>query len=1028
MEQKRLPLFLFLALLIVALPSFSQKKSRLNKHTFGEIKARDIGPAVMSGRIATLDAVDEDPRIIYIGAASGGIWKSKNAGTTFKAVFDDHIQSIGAITIDQQHPDTVWAGTGECWTRNSISVGNGIYMTLDGGEKWEKMGLDETERIAGIKIHPENPDIVYVAAMGHLWNANQERGVYKTTDGGLTWEKILYVDENTGCSDLAMDPENPDILYAAMWDYRRKPWNFRSGGPGSGLYITRDGGKKWQKIEDNMPEGTLGRIAVAVSPADPNIVWAVVEAKETALYRSTDKGESWEVVSTDPVLGMRPFYFALLIPDPVDTSRIYKPGFTLRVSDDDGRTWTVPFVGGGNVHSDLHAMYISPKDNNFIYVGTDGGLYLSHDRGNTWKMIRNLPLSQFYRISIDNDESYNVYGGLQDNGSWYGPAKSPGGITNRDWDNIGYGDGFNVLRDPNDPNILYWQYQGGKIKRHYSDTREFKDIKPFADDETEELRFNWNAPLVTGPSSKALYVGSQYLYKSENMGDTWKRISPDLTTDDPLKQEQEETGGLTIDNSTAENHCTIYAVAESPLDEDIVWVGTDDGNIQITTNGGDTWTNVTANVPGLPAATWCSYICAGNFEEGTAYVTFDGHRHGDKTPYIYKTSDFGQNWTSLADDNIPIYCQTIKEDLVNPDLLFLGTEFGLYVSIDGGNVWTLFSGDLPQVSIREIAIHPTKNDLVIGTHGRGIMIIDDITPLRGLNTEMLEEDLVFLGSRPYSLSYLGIQQRMEGDDGFSGSNPSGALKITYYLKKRHIFGDMYMELYNEDGDLIKTLPAGKRKGINRVLWNIRMDPPKIPSSVQFMGAAMAGPTYPPGDYTVKIIKGEDTYESKVTIEWASHPRHSEADRDLRHEILMKTYNLIEDLAYIDAQIIDIRDKCREKAKETSKKSLQQSLNELADQMGELRKEILATKEGTITGEIRLRERLGTVYGGVMGYLGKPTDSQIERLDDLELEVNNFAGQVAEIIDTDLVDINKKLSKARIDEITVISRGKFMEEE
>jgi photosystem II stability/assembly factor-like uncharacterized protein len=434
--------------------NYSTGQTKIDENTFGELEARHIGPATMSGRIAALDAVHSDPRIVYIGAASGGVWKSENAGTTFKPVFDDHIQSIGAITIDQRHPDTVWVGTGETWVRNSVSVGDGIYRTTDGGEKWEHLGLEGTERIARVILHPENPDIVYVAATGHLWNANPERGVYKTTDGGQTWENILFVDENTGCSDLAIDPENPGILYAGMWDYRRQPHFFRSGGPGSGLYRTEDGGKNWDKVTGNVPEGTLGRIALAVSPANPKIVWALVEAKKTALLRSSDRGLNWEVMTTAPVVGQRPFYFAYMVPDPTDSNRLYKPGYGLTVSDDGGKTFMGASIEGGNYHGDLHAMYISPSDPEFIYLGTDGGLYLSHDRGNTWKMIRNLPLSQFYRISIDNASPYNVYGGLQDNGSWYGPTKSPAGINNKDWVNVGYGDGFNVACDPEDFNLI----------------------------------------------------------------------------------------------------------------------------------------------------------------------------------------------------------------------------------------------------------------------------------------------------------------------------------------------------------------------------------------------------------------------------------------------------------------------------------------------------------------------------------------------------------------------------------------------
>ncbi len=1002
----------------------AQSTTKIDENTFGEIKARQIGPATMSGRIAAIDAVNSDPRILYVGAAGGGVWKSKNAGTTFKPVFDDYIQSIGSITIDQQHPDTVWVGTGEPWVRNTTSVGDGIYRTTDGGEKWEHLGLENTERIVRIIIHPENPDVVYAAAMGHLWNANPDRGVYKTTDGGKSWEKILYVDENTGCSDLAMDLENPDILYAGMWDYRRKPYTFRSGGPGSGLYRSTDGGKSWQKVTKNMPEGELGRIALAVSPADPKIVWALVEAKKSSLLRSNDRGESWQIVNTDPVVGQRPFYFAYMKPDPQDTNRLYKPGFSLSVSDDGGKHFTSPFMGGGNVHSDLHAMYISKKDPEFMYLGTDGGVYLSVDKGNTWKMFRNLPVSQFYRVAIDKQSPYNVYGGLQDNGSWYGPSKSPGGINNSDWVNIGYGDGFNALCDPADNNILYWQYQGGRIKRFYRDTREFKDIKPFRDENTEELRFNWNAPMRFGRKSGALYVGSQYLYRSADRGDSWNRISPDLTTDDPAMQEQEETGGLTIDNSSAENHCTIYAIGESPLDENIIWVGTDDGNLQLTTDGGKTWAKLNQNIPGLPARTWCSYTCPGEFDKGTAFVTFDGHRYGDMKSYVYKTTDYGKTWTPLMDENIEGFCWVIRQDLVNPDLLFLGTEFGLYLSIDGGKTWTRFNGKVPKVSVQEIEIHPTENDLILATHGRGIMIIADLTPIRNLKPDELDQELVFLGSRPFELGYLGGEQRMEGDDEYTGNNPGSELSINYYLKKRHIFGDMNIDIFDASGKLVKTIPAGKRKGINRVGWETSMDPPKVPSSVQLLGEAMMGPTLSPGTYTVKIRKGDDTYEGQVEIVWDPASKHSFADRDLRQEKIMKAYDMLEDLAFIDRQITGIKEQADTLEGLSGKKSTKKSLRDLSSQMTGMHEEIVPVKVGMITGEERLRERLADVYGGMMGYGGRPTQSQMERLDLLVESIDDISSRLKTKVDTEVADINKSLEKEGLKPITLLTREEF----
>ena len=449
-------IILFVLLVFTGTNAQTSKKVKVNKNTFGAIEARHIGPATMSGRIAAIDAVQNDPRIIYAGSASGGLWKSKNGGVKFKSIFDKYNQSIGAVTIDQDHPDTVWVGTGETKTRNSVSVGDGIYKTTDGGGNWKKMGLENTERIGKIIIHPTDPNIIYVAALGHLWNENEERGVFKTIDGGETWEKILYIDENTGCADLAIDPENPDILYAGLWDFRRLPYFFTSGGQGSGLYITRDGGSDWEKVTKGIPEGTLGRIAVSVSPVNPNIVYALIESKKSALYKSEDKGIIWKKMNDTPVMGARPFYFSYIVADPIDTNRIYKPGYYLSFSENGGKNFSPTYITGGNVHSDLHALWISKKDNNFLYLGTDGGLYVSNDKGSSWRFIRNLPVSQFYHVTVDNQEPYNVYGGLQDNGSWMASSKSPSGIQNRNWTSVGYGDGFYVFPDKYDDNILYW--------------------------------------------------------------------------------------------------------------------------------------------------------------------------------------------------------------------------------------------------------------------------------------------------------------------------------------------------------------------------------------------------------------------------------------------------------------------------------------------------------------------------------------------------------------------------------------------
>ncbi len=1018
--MKRTTLFLWVALWSMA--GFAQTK--IDKNTFGDLRARSLGPAVMSGRVAAIDAVADNPETVYVGTAGGGVWKSENEGTTFKPVFDKNIQAIGAITIDQKHPDTVWVGTGEPWTRNSTSVGKGVYVTYDGGENWKFKGLDSTERIARIVIDPRDSSVIYVAALGPLWSKGKQRGLFKSEDGGNTWKKILYVDENTGCSGFAINPANPDIMYAGFWSFRRHPWDFVSGGKGSSFFITTDGGKTWNKIEKGLPEKPWGRVFVDVSPADPNVVYLLIEAKKTSFYKSQDMGKTWKLMNNNSGdVGERPFYFGFFVPDPVDTNTIYKPGFFLQVSDNGGKSFMGASVKGGAFHSDVHALWINPNNNKSMYLGTDGGVYLTKDRAATWRFFRNLPVSQFYHVSVDNEKPYNVFGGLQDNGSWIGPSKSPGGISNCDWDNIGYGDGFNALHDPADNNIMYWQYQGGNVKRMYLDTREFKDIKPFTDDGTK-LRFGWNTPLIFGAKSKALYTGSQFLYKSTDRGDSWQIISPDLTTNNPLKQQQEKTGGLTLDNSAAENHCTIFTISESPLDENIIWVGTDDGNLQVTTDGGKTWINTITNVAGVPPTTWVSHVEASNYEKGTAYVTFDGHRYGDRKAYVYKTTDFGKTWQSLADSHLESYCHIIKEDLRNPELLFLGTETGLYLSIDGGNVWSRFTGNLPEVSVRDMVFQKRENDLVLATHGRGIYIIDDLTPLQNLTQNKVNSAMAWLGSRPYKLGNIGGSQEFDGNDAFRASNPSNTLMINYYLKKRHIFGKMHLEIFDHEGKLIKTLPGGKRKGINRVKWNLSMKPPKVPASVQIMGAVFQGPDYPPGEYLVKVIKNKDTIQGTVNVAYDDNPHHSIAGRNLRHEKVMQAYNMLQDLAYLDLQMREIARQSLKLATNT-KGSLHKKLLSLSERVKKMRKEIVATKEGRITGEERLREKIGNLYGGIISYLGKPTQTQIDGLNKLQKVMGKYTDAMLDITENDIPALNKKLVKAGLNTISITDKETFL---
>jgi photosystem II stability/assembly factor-like uncharacterized protein len=1014
-----------LATLIILAAGFIAEAAEItvDSATFGGLRARSIGPAVMSGRIAAMDAATTEPLTVWVGSASGGVWKSENAGLSFKPVFDDHTQSIGAIRVDPSDPDTVWVGTGETWVRNTVSVGDGVYRTTDGGETWGHLGLEATERIAKIAVHPGESDTVYVCAMGQLWSANPERGVYKTTDGGLSWELIFAIDEDTGCADLDMDPQEPDILYAAMWQFRREPDYFTSGGPGSGLYRTTDGGETWTELTNGLPEGDKGRIALAIAPSRPARLYATVEAEDTALYRSDDLGASWERTDDSINIQMRPFYFSELVVDPTDHTRVYKPGLTLTVSTDGGESFSALFGAGfsmGSVHSDHHALWINPDNPQQLFLGTDGGAYISEDRAKEWRHVRSLPVSQFYHVSHDFEWPYNVYGGLQDNGSWKGPSRSPGGINGGDWQVVGQGDGFWAFADPKDSNTLYVEYQGGQLSRVNVATGESKSIKPFAKEGEEELRFNWNTPIHLSPTrDHTLYYGSQYLHFSTDRGDSWTTISPDLTTDDPDRQRQATTGGLTLDNTTAENNATIYSISESPLDHQVVWVGTDDGLVQLTRDGGASWSRVSDAIPDLAAGTWISSVHASAHDAATAFMTVDDHRRGDMATHIFRTDDFGASWTSLASEGIAGYAWVIKQDPVNPELLYAGTEFGLFISLDGGGRWARFEENLPKVAVHDLAIHPTEHDLIIATHGRGVYILDDLTALRALTAEVMASKVALLPSRPSPQVLSGGLSWFGSDDEFVGSNPSESASINYWLARRHLFGDLKIEVIDADGELIATLPGKKRRGINRVGWPMRLKPPTMPPANTLV-FAFQGPRVPEGEYSFRLIKGKEVLEG--TVELVADPRnpHPKEDRLLQQHTALEAYELLGELTYVADSVTDLRDQARDRAVELERKD-RETFDDFAESLDELHASLVVAGEGGLmSGREELREKLGNLFGEINGYDGRPSDSQIQRLADYTTELD---GKRAEYVALEgRVDgLNRTLSRRGLDPLVPLTR-------
>ncbi len=1016
--------------LLLALSTAATAQTQIDSFTFGGLSARALGPAVMSGRIAALDAVDDGKLTIYVGAASGGVWKSEDSGTTFQPVFDDYTQSIGAVRIDPNDAETVWVGTGEPWVRNSVSVGTGVYKTSDGGETWTLKGLADSEHISALEVSSDDSNTVYVCALGHAWDANEERGVFKSTDGGDNWEKILYVDADTGCGDLVMDPQSPNILYASMWDFRRYPDFFTSGGDGSGLYRSMDGGASWQQLTTGLPEGELGRIALAIAPSRTSVVYANVESDNTALYRSDDFGNTWEKMNDSLNIQFRPFYFGELMVDPKDHERVYRLAFLTTVSDDGGKTFS-SLLGnnfGIAVHPDHHALWINPDNSNQVLLGTDGGLYISEDRANDWRFIRNLPISQFYHVSFDNQRPYNVYGGLQDNGSWTGPSRAPGGVGNNQWRNVGFGDGFWVFVDPFDDNIVYSEFQGGNLLRVNQELSEVKNIPPSATDDQEKLRFNWNTAMhLSQINPGTLYYGSQYLHRSTDRGESWETISPDLTTDDDDRQRQLQSGGLTIDNSTAENNASIYTISESPLDGNVIWVGTDDGYVQLTRNGGESWSNVTGNIPDLPEGTWISRMEASPHDAGTAFMTADGHRTGDMSVYVYMTTDFGQTWQNLSSDSIEGYAWVIRQDLVNPALLFVGTEFGLYVSLDSGQNWARFQENLPKVAVHDIAIHPRDNDLILGTHGRGIYIIDDITPMRALTAEIIDTDVAMLPSQPGVMVSGGALQSFGGSDEFLAANPPEAVMISYYLKKRHLFGDLKINIYDGNNELITTLPGEKRRGINRVPWQMRLKPPKFPASTSLV-PGFTGPRLPEGTYRVELIKGRETLEGDITLVADPRSPHSAEDRQLQQKTALELYYTLSDLTYMVDSVDQLAEQAREHADGLSGRDAR-NLNNVAEELEAFSESVAVRSEGSlISGQEKLRERLGNLYGSVSGYDGKPTDTHLQTQQQLLQELAEAQQQADELLEDQLPRANRVLRRHDLAELVRQTRDEWNEQE
>ncbi|MFC1728985.1 WD40/YVTN/BNR-like repeat-containing protein [candidate division KSB1 bacterium] len=874
--QRNILVAVIFALSIFIYPG--QSEAQIDPSLLGEFTWRSIGPANMGGRIVDIEGIESNPKILYAGVATGGIWRTTNAGITWEPLFDDQpVSSIGDLAVSQSNPDIIYAGTGEANGRNSSPWGGGVYKSTDVGKTWQYTGLKETHHIGRVLIDPGNPDIVYVAALGRLWGENVERGLYKSVNGGRDWENILYIDDKTGVTDIVMDPSDPGKLVAAT--YERKRDGFSGGNPAvrfgeeAGIWVSDDAGKNWNRSTAGLPESLLGRIGLSASRSRPGTVYAIIETnvnpqrisedmpeerREEAenfnkendkqfggIFKSTDGGKSWTRMST---YNSRPFYYSQIRVDPNHDNRLWIGGVSLGYSDDGGKTVRTDRYGLS--HVDFHAVWIDPNDSDHVVTGSDGGINITYDRGENWDVITQMPLAQFYAITADMRKPYYVYGGLQDNGSWGGPSRtrSRWGIRNQDWFVLGGGDGFFVQVDPTDYTTVYSESQNGGLRRLDVSTGESTSIRPRPPEDQGEgprirYRFDWNSPILISPHNpRTIYFGGNLLFKSVDRGDSWNSISHDLTADP--------------DN----RYSAIVSVEESPLKPGLLWAGTNDGNVYISKNDGGSWALLNRNMPGAPKKYWVKRLEASNHEPGRAYLVFDGHRNDDQSPYLFVTEDYGATWSNIS-HNLPegsVY--VVREDYRNPDLLFAGTEYAVFISLNRGQTWTRFTNDLPTVPVHDLFIHPRDGDLIAGTHGRGAWIVDNITPLQQLTPDVMVNDVHLFDIRP-EVQWAGIYEwGFISDKTYRADNPPAGSDISYFLKEAS--GDSIdIEILDIERRVIRNLRGSGSSGLHKTVWNFRMNADLIAEQSgeeQRDGRRRPAPIAGPGTYLVRIrVNGKE---------------------------------------------------------------------------------------------------------------------------------------------------------------------------
>lgn len=1011
--------------LLCVLASSISSMAQIKLEQFKNMKPRNIGPAGMSGRVTAIDALYTNPDVIFVGAASGGVFKTDNGGATWNALFDEQpLINIGSLKIQQSNPSVIWVGTGEGNPRNSLNLGEGIFKTLDGGKTWKRMGLEKTRNIHRILIDPTNSNTVYVAAIGNPYGIHPERGVYKTTNGGETWERILYTNDTSGCAELIMDPSNPNKLIANMWQHQRKPHNFNSGGPGGGIYSTVDGGKTWKKLskEEGLPADPIGRCGLAFAPGRPNIVYAKVEATKNGFYKSEDGGSTWKLVNSDPAqVTDRPFYYNEIYVDPKNENRIYDIHSTVTMSEDGGKSFTtlIPYNG---IHPDHHAWWIHPTNENLIIEGNDGGIGISKDRGKTWRFDEQLPFGQFYHINVDNEIPYNVMGGLQDNGSWRGPAYTwtDGGIRNYYWESLWGGDGFDVVPDPNDSKWVYAMSQGGSVGRYNITTGQSEFIRPPSPQAKMKMRFNWNSGIALDPfDNNTVYYGSQFVNKSTDKGTTWSVISPDLTTNNPEFQ-KEETGGLTLDITGAENHTTIMAIAPSTKNKNVMWVGTDDGNVQLTQDGGKTWTNFRGKITGMNTGAWITQVHASRYNEAEAFVVANDYRRGDFSITVLRTKDFGKTWENIAGNKgLKGYALCMLQDPAEPNLIFIGTENGLWVSFDNAKSFQQWKNGYPSVSTYDLAIQEREADLAIATFGRALWILDDIRPLRAMAKAngLAPSKKITLFETP--IAHMANYRNAPGYEWstwglYEGENRNRGAMVSFFINpadtSKQKADSAIVKIYNTSNEQIRTMKVKADTGFNRMYWGYEMKGFRQPGTPKPRPNAPEprGVTVYPGTYKVVVTLGKESDSTMVTVK--DDPRipmpkevydakmkmnnRLQLSADKLTEAVDKITDAEETLTKMDAQLRNVEGRDAD--------SLRKSATTIRAEIKKIRESIFgrnATDRQGITrfADITTQSILQNARQEIGGKLAAPT-AQTERLvTDAEIAVTESVTKINEFV-------------------------------